>query len=725
MGLTLGIAPELAARLRQKGEPRGVGTIFPPDSSTTGTPMTALSSLQPLGGSQKNKPEQSDERITPARVSPPSSPVTNDQASSPSPTTAEVSAQQTPQQTPTEPTTVPTANLPHIALNLEQLIGYRPASDELESIQGQLLSAMWTRYKGRNHHTAIKEVKEEDDEVLESKIGPPDFDMQVVELFETGVAKYVEGLQEKTISEPSSSDEALKDDTTKATNDTNDETPHEVLHIPYPATLQSPVTGEPVSTAQMVRQLQTDAPSITLAKDTDYDFVERLWDSLRRCGRPLFWKRDMSQELSKLIREEQARLEYEEWTQSKRQSKLDHLYSVRETLVHQVELAKEKVELLEEERDLLVREEMGPFQRKLPSETKDNADSLDAFGTSDLAFPDDFQWLGLRDAPMEDEDGGFDEDSYTPPLLSDDEDEVDEDRPIPSIEIPDTTKAEIDIIPIPPTDFEKESGEDPPALQEDLSQTNDLEKGEEEDPKTNEHEPSEEEAEEQRREQEQASLEKARLAELKQLEEAFRAKFTTKDLIVAQTMHNALDDKMNKIEELLESLQDEVWEAEEALEEEQENSAKKNPTKQQIPAVSFSLLDQILAMILGALPVTEGMSKEDHYQYIKAEHKSIVNGWKAHFGRLPPPSGVPMVEAPEKTAQVHQADEKLSASDKRKELGLQDNDEEDWDAVQDWDDLLDEKDDAASPPFVTKPKAAPAKQPQQPRVAGLRPGGSA
>jgi hypothetical protein len=46
----------------------------------------------------------------------------------------------------------------------------------------------------------------------------------------------------------------------------------------------------------------------------------------------------MSIELRRLIEEEQARLDYEEWTESTQQSKLESLYSIRETLVHQMEM---------------------------------------------------------------------------------------------------------------------------------------------------------------------------------------------------------------------------------------------------------------------------------------------------------------------------------------------------------------------------------------------------
>ena len=54
-----------------------------------------------------------------------------------------------------------------------------------------------------------------------------------------------------------------------------------------------------------------------------------------------------------------------------------------------------------------------------------------------------------------------------------------------------------------------------------------------------------------------------------------------------------------------------------------------------------TLLDQILAMILGGLPKEKDASgkdvktSEEHYRYIRDEHKSIVKEWLEVFGRMP------------------------------------------------------------------------------------------
>ena len=49
----------------------------------------------------------------------------------------------------------------------------------------------------------------------------------------------------------------------------------------------------------------------------------------------------------------------------------------------------------------------------------------------------------------------------------------------------------------------------------------------------------------------------------------------------------------------------------------------------------FSLLDSILAMILGSLPQSTDTSDEEHFQFVRKKHQAIVEEWKEHFGHLP------------------------------------------------------------------------------------------
>jgi hypothetical protein len=219
-------------------------------------------------------------------------------------------------------------------------------------------------------------------------------------------------------------------------------------------------------------------------------------------------------------------------------------------------------------------------------------------------------------------------------------------------------------------------------------------------------------------------------------EEDVRAKCTTSDLIVAQTIQQALEEKMQKVEELLETLQDEAWEAEEG-ETEKENG-KSDPDSD---TGSFSLLDQILAMILGSLPAKPGVSTADHFRFVQREHEAIVNKWQDHFGRLPPafssevPVPYPTDDAPTEDAdddgtqsvEVQRSQEPelnvlsppQSAMEQRLALGITENDEEDWDEVEDWGDYLEASPDPTSAQTPTKGSSPPNAK------GGLRPGGKA
>ena len=104
-----------------------------------------------------------------------------------------------------------------------------------------------------------------------------------------------------------------------------------------------------------------------------------------------------------------------------------------------------------------------------------------------------------------------------------------------------------------------------------------------------------------------------------------------------------MEEKLQKVDNLLESLQEEEWEAEE--EEGHSSFAVEDDEKDQgvgnNGSMEGSLLDRILAMIMGALPREkdgEGndiKTEKEHYVYIMEEHKSIVKEWIEVFGRLP------------------------------------------------------------------------------------------
>lgn len=513
------------------------------------------------------------------------------------------------------------SSLPYVFIHLESLVGYQPEPNEIESIHSQLLSAMWSRYQHSDSSSGDEDLAKP----------PPDFDFQVSEFFENGVAQFREKLMQ-----PCEGGNAMSSHTTTH------------LIIQYPQILQSPNSNELIPINKLLSNLQ-QLPS-TLPP---LDFLKKLWKYLHGCSRSLFWKRDMAVELETLIREEQARLDYIEWTKSKRQAKLDSLYDVRETLVHQVELAQNKVQNLEADREDLVQEALEPIRRKHQQGLR-NGGSMDAFGTTDLSFPDEFQFLGLRDdAPVDEEDDwGLDGEDYESPYESYDNTNsyFSDDNPNSGSENEDGATLNDSVIDIgqPVSQISEDAEVVCSTTQQDgvVPQNEESKKiigSSLEDAQGTpalsipfqRRKERRDRAKQRKQQERKRSQDQARKDELLRLEQQFRNKFTSRELVLAQTMAKALAEKMQKVEDLLESLQDEVWEAEEDPGQADMQGSGTFPEDER----TLSLLDQVLAMILGATPEEYGVPKAEHYQFVQREHKSIVLAWKTHFGRLPPPAG--------------------------------------------------------------------------------------
>jgi len=194
-------------------------------------------------------------------------------------------------------------------------------------------------------------------------------------------------------------------------------------------------------------------------------------------------------------------------------------------------------------------------------------------------------------------------------------------------------------------------------------------------------------------------------------ENAVRESCTTHHLRLAMTVTQALQGKLQQADDLLESLQEEQWaDEEEAEEQDPEFLSQEQSNMEQQHQVS--VLDQVLAMILGACPPPEGTSLEDHVQFLEREHRTILEKWEQHFGRLPPP-----LPSPKNTAESAgggdwdtAADTALSIvnplpdatpQDMRQSLGIEENENDNWDSDNEGDSLPQER----------------------PRTVGLRPGG--
>jgi hypothetical protein len=115
-----------------------------------------------------------------------------------------------------------------------------------------------------------------------------------------------------------------------------------------------------------------------------------------------------------------------------------------------------------------------------------------------------------------------------------------------------------------------------------------------------------------------------------------------------ETQVRAWNQRLAKIDALIESMQDDQW-AEEEEQEEWANTT--NFDAEEADADHLSLLDQILAMIMGKLTPPSNSSDdimEEHVQKIFTMHHTIVREWKDYFGRLPPPAATEVIrESPE------------------------------------------------------------------------------
>jgi len=130
-----------------------------------------------------------------------------------------------------------------------------------------------------------------------------------------------------------------------------------------------------------------------------------------------------------------------------------------------------------------------------------------------------------------------------------------------------------------------------------------------------------------------------KLADAKAEEVRANERCKTTEEKMAMAIIAGLEKRLEDVDQLLESLQEEEWA-------DQENCPSSDAADHRLALdqygshpdqEQFSLLDQILAMIMGGLsPSTTNLSQQQHFSYIKNEHHSIVLAWKEFYGRLPP-----------------------------------------------------------------------------------------
>ena len=647
--------------------------------------------------------------------------------------------------------------LPLISIELKKLIGYTPSSqDVVDSIQSQLVEAMWSRYRQENGEGEIDGVEENEEKESSSSsfpqtvVPPPDFDSQIQELLEAKIARFCgerQGTASKKEENPAAQTDAddAVDHQETATPDgsTAKQQQHHFEHLilSYPPKIRNPlaIMGSenslldaakawneihqlakvlPLSPLpQMQEEKEQDDEPYPLESSLDTVFLQKLSTHLVNTSRTLTWKYAMANELKQIVKNELLWKEHDEWCNVQRQAKLDNLYQVRETLVHQTELAKYDLEHLANKRNQKVAQELVVEYQRLQHEERQRQESegngvFDSADDLDLA--QELRLMGImpqsrkNESDVENEQEAveqWDEESLgagsyssygssSSSSSSGSDDDDDEDDSIENDHvggkistrkggIPTEIKIGEDVVNAVGDNKNEEENKQSSTEEEGVYQM------EEERPSLTlpfqRRKERRKRAKEQKQKEQLEAQREAKREKLRAIKEKLEQQHTSRELILAQTMLNSLEKKVENVDELLESLQDEVWAAEE---EEEETIEKGLGINDRTDKPSLSLLDQILAMILGALPPADpNTTSKEQYAFVKSEHNVIVNGWESYFGRLPPAvnaGGSGKDESPEATATeaVTKASQALKPTpqEQREALGIVDNDDADWDA---------------------------------------------
>ncbi|KAL7475171.1 hypothetical protein ACHAW6_001096, partial [Cyclotella cf. meneghiniana] len=495
------------------------------------------------------------------------------------------------------------------------------------------------------------------------------------ELFESGVAAHIDSSMEAarrvTLDE---ADDDRGGDSRRRREDAS------LSALPYPEFIAANDAREK-STLRLWKGLHASHP---------LPVMQRLLVHLRNTSRSLRWKVEMHEQLRLLAIEEHAEMvrrlenrEYEEW-KGVRKERLEKLYEVRETFLLRVDLARDRYEKLVRERERRVAVEMRRRRgdtwqqsKKVEDETLDDKKS-DAFDQYNGYDYDDDGWGG---AIPEDEIVGNDADNVMNIMYGQDSQAVDDDD--------DDDDYNEEWSPVGMSVVVKQSSKSA-ACYENLTsnvapecETN----------KTLDHAKDsihklqpitiDDNAQRKSKRLEKSKNQATDHNAIAKEEELVREMLKTNDERIAEAMLRNLQGRLDGVDNLLENLQEEEW-ADEENDEEQDDS--KHKIEEETPDPSeMTLLDQILAMILGALSmaISGAACKEEHFRYIKEEHKSITDEWKETFGRLPP--SYPAEDEIVLNANSNKICDAESLS--KEKLSAICNDSKDWDEV-DWDALV-------------------------------------
>lgn len=569
----------------------------------------------------------------------------------------------------------PPLSMPMVLVDLEMLCGVVPYDEEeKQEIVIQLMEMLLgsvheddddgndQEHEENNKPQTLQELTKGDGLSL-------DFDERVVELFESGAARHVDSMMPAAIACVNEEKKA-----NQATNSAGRESVYPFTLIPYPEFLSSEASPTSRSTIRLWKLLNNTHES---------PLMNRLFAHLRNTSRSLIWKADMYQELCSLAKQEykaqilrEQMTEYNQWKESVRKERLEKLYDVRDTFQLRVDVARRKHQSFVKERELRVERELkrrGLYQYRITSR-KHTEENLNV---GEDNFDDD----GWGPAVNEVEIFGDEMDDIDEGNSHDDGDEW---SPLGLKIAINTPKDSIKAV--------RKAKEE----QRNNSNLKQLE--------TITHSDNQNRKSERR----QKLLDETFATNhtfFEQKEAAIREALKTNDERIAEAVLTNLEEKLQNVDELLETLQEEEW----ADEEEDESSQPCIDNGTQLDDETgepseMTLLDQILAMILGALPKERATVDKEHFEFVKNEHASIISSWKETFGRLPPfPSSEP--EPSKDTERMRNINNTLGdhfgdfrpaemstnlvtddwTSDRNDKVTLIGNDTSAWDEIDDWD----------------------------------------
>ena len=549
----------------------------------------------------------------------------------------------------------PPPSLPILLVDLERLLGYAPSSvEEVQMLEQQVRQAVLGPNREGNDSKQPTYVEEKHDGDNQDIHVSQEFESRVADLFDTGAARHADTSCNQELLA------ALKEDKT---------CPSTWISLEYPRYFCTPSPSVRSSSDCAVRVIKTERVWKRLLRHRGIEVVDRLLGHVRNCSRCLSWKADMRYELCQLVnRQEDAQIarkkeaELLEWRLGRRKQQLDKLYQVRETLEHRTNLARIKFDELEKHRDDVVTQKLR--QRRIQSGKDVGIEALDFDSTLSFQFPTGTYFVGSSRVEEEDEsDGGFnllgDEDDYIPAMDEEESQlddgvgdadesqldaEIDDDRQLDD-GVGDAGESQLDA--------ETNDGEEDRGSRDFLEQNDSKE--EETIPKSGVVAMEQESlgkprqrrkvvtAKKRSQEALREDTNKKKLEKGKQEEAAMKDACTTQELKVAEAMKVSLEGRLAHVDELIETMQEEEWADE-------EDGVESPPKEETEPSEenddTFSLLDQILAMVMSATrpPGLPARSKEErdeqerrHTEWILHEHQTIVAGWKDHFGMLLPP----------------------------------------------------------------------------------------